>query len=108
MHGLTGDDKNDSTKCTEIMERVMADVHPFTVYDIYADACPADGLKGRGGAGAVAAQLSRALSGIGGGVCPAHRHMNGAHQWHKHHIWYLSQGSGQQVVCFDGRSDELP
>ena len=51
--------------------QVLADVHPFYVYDIYADACPADG--GGGGrsrgrrAGAVTGQLSRALGGIGGG-----------------------------------------
>ena len=60
------EENNNATKCTEIMERVMADVHPFSVYDIYADACPADG-KGRGRAGAVTGQLSRALGGLGGG-----------------------------------------
>jgi hypothetical protein len=74
VHGLTGDDKDDGTKCTEIMERVMADVHPFTVYDIYADACPAHGLKSR----AVTQQLSHALSGVGGGDDLAHCLVAGA------------------------------
>ncbi len=66
--GRGHEDKN-ASRCTEIMDAVMADVHPFTVYDIYADACPADGsAAGRSRrAGAVAGQLSRALGGVGGG-----------------------------------------
>lgn len=44
----------------------MADVHPFSVYDIYADACPADG-RGRGRAATVTGQLSHTLGGVGGG-----------------------------------------
>ncbi len=69
--GRGAEDKN-ASRCTEIMDRVMADVNPFSVYDIYADACPADGsAAGRARrAGAVAGQLSRALGGVGGGDPP--------------------------------------
>ena len=69
--GRGHEDKN-ASRCTQIMDRVMADVHPFYVYDIYADACPADGTREARGrrAGAVAGQLSRALGGVGGGDLP--------------------------------------
>ena len=96
VHDLAGDTDKKAAKCTKIMERVMADVHPFTVYDIYADACPADGLNSRSGAGGVTGQLSRALSGVGGGERPAHCPVNApSHgEYHRHRLG--SQPAGRK------------